>query len=80
MIARGELPLPIPNTRAAAGTDGADANVRHLCMPTRIRSETFGKNRSSEPIDRQRDSNLLRTNEANYQNQCYNVELTEYTQ
>ncbi len=27
-MARGELPLPIPNTGAAAGADGADATVR----------------------------------------------------
>jgi hypothetical protein len=27
-VARGELPLPIPNTGPAAGADGADANVR----------------------------------------------------
>jgi hypothetical protein len=35
----------------------------------------FRTNRQSTGV-----SNLLRTNEANYQNQCYNVELTEYIQ
>jgi hypothetical protein len=41
---------------------------------------TIGDNRRSEPIDRQRDSHSLRTNEPNYQNQFFKLELNEYTQ
>ncbi len=41
---------------------------------------TIGYNPCSETIDRQRDSNLLRTNEPNYQNQFCKLVLTEYTQ
>ncbi len=53
------------HTLAHADTQGPFGNI--------------GDNRRYEPIDRQRDSNSLRTKDANYQTQFSFVILTEYT-